>query len=331
MRRMGWRVGLAWIILLIAGVLLPPVAAEFDRSGRSDSALLQGVTGTPANQRFAPFTSRNARQGDTPVPPDPSRTPTITPLVSPTPTRTVPPSGTSTATPTASPTPTSTVPSGGALRFVAVGDSLTEGIGDSQGIGYPGRLLSQVLTSRPGSTMLNLGRSGWTSTELINGQNAEPSQLDAAVAAQPHIVLVWIGSNDLWQLYDLGDPTNADEDTDLTRFSTNIDTILTRLKAAGAKLAIVLADDQTKRPGATTASLPGVSAEEWTRMSAQVVRYNNAVRQRATQHGAVLVDFSSSTIFTTPDLMDPDGIHPNDAGYDAVTQVWRVAIQPLLG
>jgi lysophospholipase L1-like esterase len=218
----------------------------------------------------------------------------------------------------------------GALRIAALGDSLTEGVGDSRGNGYPDRLIEQIAASRPGSIIDNYGRSGWTSTELIEGVNGERGQLEAAVATRPDIALIWIGSNDLWQLYDNDDPTSADEDQDLARFSANIDRILSRLRSSGAKLAIALYDDQAKRPGANSETLPGTTPDEFRRMSRQVTRYNDAIRQRAAQHGAVLVDFSRTPLFTDPKQMDPDGIHPNDAGYDAVARIWFDAIRPLL-
>jgi hypothetical protein len=35
--------------------------------------------------------------------------------------------------------------------------------------------------------MLNLGKYGWTSGELINGADIEPGQLDRAIAADPDV------------------------------------------------------------------------------------------------------------------------------------------------
>ena len=98
--------------------------------------------------------------------------------------------------------------------------------------------------------MYNYGHSGWDSSDLINGLNGEASQLNQAVAAHPNIALVWIGSNDLWYLYEYGpEPmTTAAEQDDLRNYTANIDTILRQLTSHGITVFIALLDDQSKRP-----------------------------------------------------------------------------------
>ncbi|TWT45919.1 GDSL-like Lipase/Acylhydrolase [Phycisphaerae bacterium RAS1] len=235
--------------------------------------------------------------------------------------------------PPVEPPPVDVLPSG-SLRVVTVGDSLTEGIGDADGRGYPGRLLEQIEPLRPGSSVLNLGRSGWTSGELINGTDTEPSQLDRAVAADADIACVWIGSNDLWRLYEYGPPagtTAAGEAADLAAYTQNIETIVSRLTAAGARVYIALSDDQAKRAvSQDRATLPNTTPEEFEQMSAQVLRYNDAMRTVAQKYNATLIDFFSTTIFTDIATMDFDGIHPNAAGYDVVAGLWFAAIEPAL-
>jgi hypothetical protein len=71
-------------------------------------------------------------------------------------------------------------------------------------LGYTGRLKVLVDAVRPGTKIANVGHSGWSSTDLVNGQNGEPSELTQAIAANPSVALVWIGSNDLWYLYEFG-------------------------------------------------------------------------------------------------------------------------------
>jgi len=57
------------------------------------------------------------------------------------------------------------------LSVVSLGDSLTQGDGDGHtGLGgYPPRLQTLIEALHPGSQVLNLGRSGWASADLING------------------------------------------------------------------------------------------------------------------------------------------------------------------
>lgn len=222
----------------------------------------------------------------------------------------------------------------GPLSVVTLGDSLTEGSGDQspEGGGYPFRLLSYVQARRADSSVFNVGHSGWSSTDLINGFDGAPSELDQAVAANPDIACVWIGSNDLWALYAYGpeDGTTADlEAADLKAFAANIDTILSRLTASGAAVYIALSDDQSLRPAAGTA-LWGISPVELTQMSKQVIRYNNVLIAAAKQRGATVVDFYHTTLFTNAATLDGDGIHPNDAGYDQVAAIWWGAITPAI-
>jgi lysophospholipase L1-like esterase len=227
----------------------------------------------------------------------------------------------------------------GALTIVNLGDSLTQGDGDESGQGgFPSRLQTLVEEVRAGSQALNLGKSGWSSIDLINGLNGEPSQLEQALAANPQIATVWIGSNDLWYLYEYGpDPITAEaEQSDLQTYETNIDTILSRLTGAGAKVFIALLDDQSKRPVVANPPNPAepafsaTSAEDIARMSAHVEAYNEIIRRKATQYGAQVVDFYNTDIFTNPATLYTDGNHPNTAGYEKITQIWFTALEPHL-
>src|SRR5690349_2012933 len=115
-------------------------------------------------------------------------------------TATVPPSPANTE-----PAAPDDLPASGPLTIVALGDSLTEGQGDDSGTGgYPPRLQVLLETLRAGTQVQNFGHSGWASIDLINGLEGQPSELEQAEAANADIALVWIGSNDLWYLYEYG-------------------------------------------------------------------------------------------------------------------------------
>ncbi|MEK7325494.1 MAG: SGNH/GDSL hydrolase family protein, partial [Chloroflexota bacterium] len=224
----------------------------------------------------------------------------------------------------------------GPITLIMLGDSLTQGDGDESGRGYPGRLLDIVNAIRPGSTVVNLGQSGWNSEALINGDQGLPGQLDRAVeqaasASRPVAAFVWIGSNDMWYLYEYGEGSDDADAQDVAHFANNIETIVSRLRDAGATVFIALLDDQSKRPVAIKGeAFPGTTPDELARMSRIVVRYNEAIVAKAAQYGAITADFYNTTIFTDPATLYDDGNHPNPSGYDQIAQLWFASMEPLL-
>lgn len=222
----------------------------------------------------------------------------------------------------------------GKLNIVALGDSLTAGDGDDSGKGYPGRLVALIQKTRPGSKITNLGKSGWTSENLIKGLDGQPSQLKQALAIKPQLAIVWVGSNDLWYLYEYGDPagtTTKEEQEDLRKYRKNIETITRGLKEAGAVVVLGLLDDQSKRPVAIKGeAFPGITKGELVQMSGQAAAYNTILKDVAAKLGAWTADFQNTGVFTEAATLADDGNHPNEKGYDAIAQIWFKAIQPAL-
>lgn len=234
---------------------------------------------------------------------------------------------------------TTTLPSG-PLTLVALGDSLTQGDGDDSGRGYPVRVLEMVNSIRPDSTITNLGQSGWNSDALINGDQGLESQLEraivelqnATVQGRGAVAFVWIGSNDLWYLYEYGgDGTDEGDAIDAEHFSANMEIIISRLRATGAVVFVALLDDQSKRPVAIKGeAFTSITQDELNRMSAQAQRYNEIIAERAAQYGAWTVDFYHTDIFSNPATLYDDGNHPNQTGYDIIAQKWFDALLPFI-
>ncbi len=197
-----------------------------------------------------------------------------------------------------------------------------------------------VSVLRPNSSITNFGQSGWSSDALINGDQGLPGQLTRAHAevqaaneqGRGSVVFIWIGSNDLWYLYEYGgDVNNEAESQDLQRFSSNLDVMLSDLRLAGAQVIIALLDDQSQRPVAIMGeAFTAITADELSRMSVQVGRYNEVISQKAEEYGALTIDFYSTDIFTNPATLYDDGNHPNQAGYDIIAQMWFEALSSIL-
>jgi lysophospholipase L1-like esterase len=249
------------------------------------------------------------------------------------------------------PGPTGAAPAaalaGGPVTVIALGDSLTAGDGDDAGKGFVGRL-TEAIAARPGrqgSTLTNLGQSGWDSTMMVNGYDGGPqAQLPQAVAAAraaaPGAVLatVLIGSNDLWYVYQNGavEPTpRAEEDAMVAAYRANLERTLTELQAAGAVVVVGLPDDQSARPiagdmGRLHQQLSAVTAEEVGKMSTLAGVLDRTAAEVAAAHGAPTVD-TNDPFWADPARMADDGIHPNAAGYTALAELWTGGVAPLLG
>jgi lysophospholipase L1-like esterase len=201
-------------------------------------------------------------------------------------------------------------------------------------------VLEMVNAVRPGSSITNFGQSGWSSDALINGDQGLPGQLTRAVSevqsaegqGRGSVVFVWIGSNDLWYLYEYSGDVNDDaEAQDLQRFSSNMDVILADLRMAGAQVIVALLDDQSKRPVAIRGeAFTSITKDELNRMSVQVQRYNEVISQKAAEYGALTVDFYATDIFTKRATLYDDGNHPNQAGYDIIAQMWFEVLSSIL-
>jgi lysophospholipase L1-like esterase len=228
----------------------------------------------------------------------------------------------------------------GPINIITIGDDFTHGDGDTIGRGYPGRLLELVSQIRPDSTITNFGQTGWTSDDLINGEENFSGQLVRAVdevksatsQGRAAVVLVWVGGNDLWELY-TGAPevTVEQEEQDVVRFSQNIDTILFDLRNAKAEVIIALLDDQSKRPAQTRGeTYPDITTSELLRMSLQVQHYNEVILEKTAKYNALTVDFYDTEIFIHEATLAADGFHPNAYGYDLITQAWYKSLIKLL-
>lgn len=243
------------------------------------------------------------------------------------------------ATPTLTFSPAAALASG-PINIITIGDDLTRGDGDDMGRGYPGRLLELVSQIRPDSSVANFGQTGWTSDDLIRGDADFSGQLARAVnevesvtsQGRAAVVLVWVGGNDLWELYTgKTDVTTEQEEQDLKRFAENIDNIFFDLRTAKAEVIIATLDDQSKRPAQTRSeAYPNITTDELVRMSMQVQRYNEIISEKAANYGALTVDFYGSDIFIQTTTLAADGFHPNPYGYDLITQAWYKSLIAIL-
>jgi len=177
--------------------------------------------------------------------------------------------------------------------IVALGDSLTAGLGVAAEEAYPALLQARLAREGLHYRVVNAGVSGDTTAGARR-------RVDWVLRARPAIVVVALGANDGLR----GLPVAVMRD--------NLVAIVTRLREAGAR--VLLAGMR----------LPPNYGAAYTRDFAEA--FGTVARTTSVP----LLPFLLEGVAGRPALNLPDGIHPNAAGQRMVADaVWR-ALQPLL-
>lgn len=184
-------------------------------------------------------------------------------------------------------------------RYVAMGDSFTEGVGDPDptrpnGLrGWADRVAEQLSTLTPDFGYANLAVRG----RLLGPILAE--QLDAAIALGPDLVTLYAGANDILR-----------PKVDIDSLVAGYDTAVGRLAETGARLLLWTGYDLGWAP-------------VFGRLRGRVATYNELVREVADRHGATIVDFWRLREYRDTRLWDVDRLHMSPAGHQ------RMAIEVL--
>ncbi|WP_164017002.1 SGNH/GDSL hydrolase family protein [Pyxidicoccus trucidator] len=194
------------------------------------------------------------------------------------------------------------------INYVALGDSTAVGVGASRGGGYPERLASRLRNDGLPVGLTNLGQSGARIRDVFTGQ------VKRAVATQPTLVTLGVGTNDLWR-------GTAVED-----FQEELDRIARRLKQTGAPLVVVNLADMALAPVAKL--VPSALYE------GRIEPFNAAMAEVARAHGLHLVDLYSASkemIPHNPHFFCHDGFHPSEQGYEEWADLLLPTVRTLVG
>ena len=189
--------------------------------------------------------------------------------------------------------------------YLAFGDSLTVGEGSSDNNGYRLKLQSRLIGSLGRAEVINAGQSGRDSR---NGAARIPGK--NGLLHRPAYTLILYGTND-WQ--DQGCQSSP------AAACFTIDSLQTIVDEVKARESIpVLAT----LPPANPAINPGRNV--WHD------QMNELIKGLARSEGAILADLNAAfkARGNLPSLFsgDPNGVHPNDAGYDVMTDAFFKAI-----
>ena len=194
-------------------------------------------------------------------------------------------------------------------RFLAFGDSLTEGklsrtlslLVDSPPHSYPAKLLEQLRERYTAQeiTVINEGFGGERATESLS------RFMQVLAEHRPEAVLILHGVNDL---------NGADE-----------------ARLQGAVNAVEQLVNHARDHGMTVfvATLPPFSPDGKAGCPECVDPYNDRIRDMVAVRGAVLVDVYEAWGART-DLIGADGLHPTEAGYEVVATQFFEAIRRTL-
>ncbi len=191
-------------------------------------------------------------------------------------------------------------PSSAKITYVALGDSLTAGVGAPEETQpYPYQL-TKLLTKKYNAevTLINLGQPGATSADVLR------QQVPQVAGFHPDVVTLLIGVNDLhYQMQDK----------------------VFKKSFAGIVDGLV---STTKKLNVFTIPYIGNGAAFWppyqTYFDQQTKRYNDIIREVISGRKVTLIDLYTLTheqAFNDASYYSPDGFHPSATAYDLWSKI----------
>ena len=188
-------------------------------------------------------------------------------------------------------------------RYVAIGDSSTEGLDDPDGRGhYRGwadRLAEHIARAQGSLLYANLAIRGRETHRIL------AEQLEPALAMKPDLVTLFTGTNDVVRKRFNVDAVGRD-----------VRTMQERLIAAGATvLGFTLPDLSSVMPLARP-------------IAPRVHALNEMLRAVSWETGALLLDFATYPVAEDPRLWSADRLHANSAGHAriAAALAWKLGL-----
>jgi len=184
-------------------------------------------------------------------------------------------------------------------RYVAIGDSQTEGLLDGDEIsGYRGwadRLAGQLAAASPGLLYANLAVRGRLAAQVRD------TQLGPALELRPDLATVVAGMNDLIRpRFSAAEVTACLED------------MFAALTAAGTRVATLTFPDASKIMPIARPLLP------------RVLDLNARIRDAAARHDVTVLDGFAYAVTTDLRLWSPDRLHLSPLGHAAWPPPWRM-------
>jgi lysophospholipase L1-like esterase len=200
-------------------------------------------------------------------------------------------------------------------RFLAFGDSFTAGevtnpaMGTSGSIttlvvvptaSYPTILQSQLRTTYTSqATTIGVTNAGEPNERILDGAQRFPGTYDAA---RPEVVLLMEGVNGL-------PGVGPDISTGVMR------TMVQYAKAGGSRVFVGSMLPQV--PGRPRGNTP----------TSELLAYNATLRLMSQQEGIAFVDLYTAMLADAATLIGSDGLHPTEAGYRRIAELFFTAVR----
>ncbi|MFG2334152.1 SGNH/GDSL hydrolase family protein [Streptomyces sp. NPDC048604] len=187
-------------------------------------------------------------------------------------------------------------------RYVALGDSQSEGLGDGDDVvglrGFADRLAERLDAVAPGVRYANLAVRG----RLAGQVRAE--QLGPALALRPDLATVVAGVNDLLR-----------PRFDAAEVAGQLEEMFAALRSAGADVATVTFPDI------------GRIAPLARPLAPRVHDLNDHIRAAAGRHGVVVAETARQPVTTDPRLWTDDRLHAAPLGHDRIAAALAHALE----
>lgn len=206
--------------------------------------------------------------------------------------------------------PSDSIVDDGRLDIVALGDSLTRGIGDSSGYGYIGRFVDRLKTSTDKSVSIaNLAVSGAKTIHLMEQLQNTGVQY---TISQADLIVLTIGGNDLNPGFEqLAEIELSEYAPDVEQFTSNVRTILDSLRAINESAHIYWLSLYN----------PFEEIEGLDKSSEIINDWNSALQNVSFDYDNVFIIPTFDLFQTkTKQLLSQDHFHPNDQGYQLIAE-----------
>ncbi len=182
-------------------------------------------------------------------------------------------------------------------RYVAIGDSFTEGIGDPEPQspgghrGWADRVAEVLSTGADDFSYANLAIRGRLLQQIID------EQVDVALELKPDLITVSAGGNDI-----LRPGTDPDD------ISRRFETMIERLRSDGATVLMFNGPDIGMTPVLS-------------RVRGKVAIYNENLRAVAQRHDAIVADMWALRELADPRMWAPDRLHFSPVGHHTIARM----------